>query len=138
MDLFKRLNEKGQGLVEYALILVLVAVVVIAILLMLGPAVGDVFTRVTIFLKNDPGVITNVEVVRTGGGSGNTIKVTVTVSATTDLTITDSQSHQSQTISSCSGTCPVVTIDDVGPAAGTLTITASAGGGVFKSYPAKS
>ena len=30
-------REKGQGLVEYALILVLVAIVVIAILLLLGP-----------------------------------------------------------------------------------------------------
>ena len=40
-------KEKGQGLVEYALILVLVAVVVIAILAILGPAVGGVFSQVT-------------------------------------------------------------------------------------------
>ncbi|HNZ00969.1 MAG TPA: Flp family type IVb pilin [Anaerolineaceae bacterium] len=40
-------KEKGQGLVEYALILVLVAVVVIAILAILGPAVGGVFSKVT-------------------------------------------------------------------------------------------
>ena len=39
-------KEKGQGLVEYALILVLVAVVVIAILLLLGPAIGDVFSQI--------------------------------------------------------------------------------------------
>ncbi len=39
-------REKGQGLVEYALILVLVAVVVIAVLLLLGPAVGDVFSNI--------------------------------------------------------------------------------------------
>ncbi len=37
-------NEKGQGLVEYALILVLVAVVVIVILSLLGPAIGNVFS----------------------------------------------------------------------------------------------
>ncbi len=36
-------KEKGQGLVEYALILVLVAVVVIAILALLGPAISTVF-----------------------------------------------------------------------------------------------
>ena len=36
----------GQGLVEYALILVLVAVVVIAILVILGPAVADVYENV--------------------------------------------------------------------------------------------
>ena len=39
-------KEKGQGLVEYALILVLVAVVVLAVLLILGPIIGNVFTEV--------------------------------------------------------------------------------------------
>jgi pilus assembly protein Flp/PilA len=39
-------DNKGQGLVEYALILVLVAVVVIAILTLLGPAVGNVFSQI--------------------------------------------------------------------------------------------
>jgi pilus assembly protein Flp/PilA len=39
-------REEGQGLVEYALILVLVAIVVIAILLLLGPAVGNVFSQI--------------------------------------------------------------------------------------------
>jgi pilus assembly protein Flp/PilA len=39
-------REKGQGLVEYALILVLVAIVVIAILLLLGPVVGNVFSLI--------------------------------------------------------------------------------------------
>jgi len=36
--------KKGQGLVEYALILVLVAIVVIAVLAILGPIVGNVFS----------------------------------------------------------------------------------------------
>jgi len=39
-------KEKGQGLVEYALILVLVAIVVIAVLLLLGPLIGNVFSQV--------------------------------------------------------------------------------------------
>jgi pilus assembly protein Flp/PilA len=39
-------KEKGQGLVEYALILVLVAIVVIVILAVLGPAIGDVFSNI--------------------------------------------------------------------------------------------
>jgi pilus assembly protein Flp/PilA len=39
-------REEGQGLVEYALILVLVAIVVIAILLLLGPVVGNVFSNI--------------------------------------------------------------------------------------------
>jgi pilus assembly protein Flp/PilA len=39
-------KERGQGLVEYALILVLVAVVVIAVLMILGPIIGNVFTKI--------------------------------------------------------------------------------------------
>ncbi len=39
-------HEEGQGLVEYALILVLVAVVVIVSLALLGPAVGNVFSNI--------------------------------------------------------------------------------------------
>ncbi|MCE5208125.1 MAG: Flp family type IVb pilin [Chloroflexi bacterium] len=39
-------NEKGQGLVEYALILVLVAVVVIVVLALLGPPIGNIFSNV--------------------------------------------------------------------------------------------
>ena len=37
-------NDRGQGLVEYALILVLVAIVVFAVLLLLGPIIGNVFS----------------------------------------------------------------------------------------------
>ena len=40
-------REEGQGLVEYALILVLVAIVVIAILALLGPQNANIFSRVT-------------------------------------------------------------------------------------------
>ena len=39
-------KEKGQGLVEYALILDLVAIVVIAALMILGPIIGNVFSKV--------------------------------------------------------------------------------------------
>ena len=39
-------QEKGQGLVEYALILVLVAVVVIAALTLLGPAISNIFVDI--------------------------------------------------------------------------------------------
>ena len=39
-------REEGQGLVEYALILVLVAIVVIAVLLLLGPIVGNAFSNI--------------------------------------------------------------------------------------------
>jgi pilus assembly protein Flp/PilA len=40
-------KEKGQGLVEYALILVLVAIVVIAALTILGPIIGNIFSTIS-------------------------------------------------------------------------------------------
>lgn len=55
-------REEGQGLVEYALILVLVAIVVIAILLLLGPVVGQVFSNIVVNLQ-------------TGGGRGSGLTV---------------------------------------------------------------
>ncbi len=39
-------REEGQGMVEYALILVLVAIVVIVVLTLLGPAIGNVFSTI--------------------------------------------------------------------------------------------
>lgn len=40
-------QEKGQGLVEYALIIVLISIVVIVALGLLGTQVTSVFTRIT-------------------------------------------------------------------------------------------
>lgn len=42
-----RVREEGQGLVEYGLIIFLVAIVIIAILVLLGPQIGSIFSRVT-------------------------------------------------------------------------------------------
>ena len=39
-------GERGQGLIEYAIILVLVAVVVIAIVRLIGPKVGNTFSMI--------------------------------------------------------------------------------------------
>jgi len=65
----KRFAEEGQGLIEYALILVLVAIVVIAILLILGPTVGNVFSNIVRGLEQT-GVID-------GGGDGSdTVAIT--------------------------------------------------------------
>ncbi len=44
--LYRPQNEEGQGLVEYALILVLVAVVVIVALTVLGPTIGGIFSDI--------------------------------------------------------------------------------------------
>jgi pilus assembly protein Flp/PilA len=45
------LRERGQALVEYALILVLIAVVVIVILTVLGTQVSTVFSRIASTLQ---------------------------------------------------------------------------------------
>ncbi len=45
-------TEKGQGLVEYALILVLVAIVVFAALMILGPIIGNTFSSINSSLQN--------------------------------------------------------------------------------------
>ena len=37
------IEEKGQGLVEYAIILAFVAIVVIAVMRLLGPTIGNTF-----------------------------------------------------------------------------------------------
>lgn len=39
-------REQGQGLVEYAIILALVALVVIAVMRLLGPKVGNTFSKI--------------------------------------------------------------------------------------------
>lgn len=38
--------EKGQGLLEYALVLVLIAVVVAAVMSIIGPTIGNIFSAI--------------------------------------------------------------------------------------------
>lgn len=127
-------QEKAQGLVEYALILVLVAIVVIGILLLLGPTVGNVFSDIVAYVQEGRGVITSVSAERTGV-SGNSVKATITVSTSTSVTVSDSQGADPVT-TSCDGSC-VVTLGGVGDNAGTVTVRAAAGGRATASYPAR-
>ncbi len=45
-SLGRRRSQRGQGMVEYALILVLVSIVVIVILLTMGNQINNVFSNV--------------------------------------------------------------------------------------------
>jgi pilus assembly protein Flp/PilA len=45
-------KEKGQGMVEYALIIVLIAIVVIVVLGLLGDEISNVFSEITAALVN--------------------------------------------------------------------------------------
>ncbi len=44
--MFVNSDQRGQGLVEYALILVLVAVIVMIMLFVFGPSVGNMFSNI--------------------------------------------------------------------------------------------
>ena len=125
--------EKGQGLVEYALILVLVAIVVIGILLLLGPVVGNVFSEIVEYITVGNGVITSVSAARTSPTS-NAVKVTIAVSVNTSVTVSDSQNADPVTVS-CNGSCEV-TLGSVGDNAGTVKVRAAAGGIATANYPA--
>ena len=46
MNMLSRRASRGQGLVEYALIIALVAIVVIAALVLLGPAISSIFVHI--------------------------------------------------------------------------------------------
>ena len=39
-------REKGQGLVEYAIILALVAIIVLAVLRLMGPKLGNTYSTI--------------------------------------------------------------------------------------------
>ncbi|HEX2914118.1 MAG TPA: Flp family type IVb pilin [Chloroflexia bacterium] len=49
--------EEGQGLVEYAMILLLVSVLVISILVLVGPQVGSTFSAVNSTLQGAPSAL---------------------------------------------------------------------------------
>lgn len=47
---YRGVLAEGQGIIEYALILVLIGIVVMAILAILGPQVGNVFSQISFTL----------------------------------------------------------------------------------------
>jgi pilus assembly protein Flp/PilA len=75
-------QEEGQGLVEYALLIVLVAIVIIVVLALMGRAVTTVYAQVYAGL-NGQGldgtgteyVVTNVDVNVSGGGGFCTVTI---------------------------------------------------------------
>lgn len=126
-------RERGQGLVEYALILVLVAVLVIGILLILGPSIRDVYNRVVQSLGG-AGLSkyitsTSPSVTDLGGGI---YRLTVTVSVTEQTNVTLSSGGKSQTVS-CSPSSCQVTVTNI-PQSGSYTVTDKDGGQVSGSY----
>ncbi len=124
-------SEKGQGLVEYALILVLVAIVVLAVLLLLGPVVGNAFSNIVAnlnrFSGGGTGVITGVT---TSTGFG-TFGFTVHVSTKTQVSMSGDVSHAAI---NCNPSCTFSFTIPPSPAHGNATITATAGGSTSVSW----
>lgn len=124
-------REAGQGMVEYALILVFIAIVVIAILMQVGPQLNRAFGRVIAVLQSggvviSSGAITDVTTsYKTKFGGGGTLTVKVTVSQKTDLTVTG-DGIASKSKPNCSGTC-IITIPNA-PGTGFVTVTDSVNG----------
>lgn len=52
--LSKLSDQKGQGMVEYALLIGLVAIIVIAVLIFLGPAISNIFQGIIDSLNGVP------------------------------------------------------------------------------------
>ena len=48
-------DEDGQGLTEYALLLMLIALVVILILYVMGPAIGNLYSNILTQVENVTG-----------------------------------------------------------------------------------
>jgi len=131
---------KGQGLVEYALILVMVSVVVMAVLTLLGPQVGNVFSTVIAGLG---GTTNSAPAAAPGGGAtitsaqfhlrgGNNVVLRVETSEPTTITLTDSQGGALSSVL-CNNACaPNITVG--GGGSGTITVSAP-GNSVSVFYP---
>jgi pilus assembly protein Flp/PilA len=122
ISLFKRLDERGQGLVEYALILVLIAIVVIAILLQLGPSVSQVYCQVASVLQpGSCGAITSYTI-KVTGGSLQVRDIVVSKPATIEVTIQDSTLGEQTKSQSCTpSSCSTITFGGVGSGTGVIT-----------------
>jgi pilus assembly protein Flp/PilA len=126
-------REEGQGLVEYALILVLVAIVVIAILLQMGPSIRLVFGRVTAVLQNSgvvtaSGYITGVNAKYTAPFLSNPGKVTVTINVSQNTTVTITGDHGVSGGGSCNAPSCQFVFNGTFPADGQVVIQDDSGG----------
>ena len=148
-------RQEGQGLVEYALILVLVAVVVIAILALLGPSINGAFARVIAALNGQDLTGTGTEYVITGmsaSASGTAPFCTVNVTGMQVTVFEDGQlagsgvgvsgtvavsggtTQPTSGTTGEGGTAPLSNVSGGGNCSGAATLTISGGGSRTVSY----
>jgi pilus assembly protein Flp/PilA len=137
-------REEGQGLVEYALLLVLVAIVVIAILALLGDQLNVVFARVIAALNGQTLTGTGTEYVITGmdaAAAGSAPFCTVTVSnmqvtvfidgalagsgtsVSGNVTITGGSGGSTSGTTGSNGSATLTNVSGSGSCTGTATLT---------------
>jgi pilus assembly protein Flp/PilA len=121
-------GERGQGLVEYALILVLVAIVVIVILAVLGPAISVVLAQVTAHL-NGGIAIAGSEVV--SGGGLHDLHVTVVVTEDTNVTL---DAGSGTVTESCTANEPCEVSKGVSSPSGDFTVSTDFGAEASGTY----
>jgi pilus assembly protein Flp/PilA len=130
---FFRKREEGQGLVEYALLLVLVAVVVIGALMLLGPQINAIFSRVVGALGGGPGVIVSHTVLSYVEETPGKFKLSVQVKVSQSTQITLTAGGKSSSVA-CNATC-TPSVSGIAGGGGTYTVSAQAGGSVSGAYP---
>ena len=114
----RQAEEQGQGLVEYALLLVLVAVVVIGVLMLLGPRVASIFGNIACALDLGSDIKTAAI-----DHNGSDLTVTVHVARPTTITISGDVSGGG----ACSGPTCSYPFSGV-PGSGSLKVQADNGG----------
>ena len=121
--IFRRRSEEGQGLVEYALILVLVAITVIVVLSLLGNSVNGVFFDVDTALSGQSVSGSGTEYVVGGfsaSSSGGPMVCSVETSAFTVTVFQNGEPAANQSVS--------VSISATGGSSGSASATTNANG----------
>lgn len=131
-----RRGEGGQGLIEYVLVLALIALVGVAVLTVFGHQLS-LFTDKVLMLVGVMGgsSVSSVRAERSDGGSGDDVIVKVATLQEITITIADSQSGQSVSLS-CNSSCQS-TLAGVGANAGTITVTDEDGRAISVTYLAQ-
>jgi pilus assembly protein Flp/PilA len=128
-----RATEQGQGLVEYALLLVLMALVVLGALLLMGPEIGKVYSRIIVQLQrtglitDNSGIITSIDAYSLDDGAGGyDLYVDIEVSGVGNVTITP-ENLSARTVSCSPPACTTEVFNGALPN-GQVTVSDDQGG----------
>ena len=127
-------SESGQGFVEYALIFSFVVLVVIVVLALLGQTINEAYAHTIATIKNYSHQTTSVITAAHASFSApDTVTVTINLSTSSKVDITDSGGAGMIGGVSCPGTCTVTLNGSSGH--GIITVSAESGGVTTISYP---